>query len=124
MHQTQPSPAVVAVVCGVRDDTAQCGTRLHFLRNLPARADSVSGTWYVYILCCADGSLYTGVARDLPRRLRQHNGELAGGPRYTRGRRPVRLIWSEAATDRGAALSREAAIKRLDRDAKLLMIDV
>ncbi|MDZ7783697.1 MAG: GIY-YIG nuclease family protein [Halioglobus sp.] len=81
------------------------------------------GVWYVYILRCADGSLYTGVARDLPRRLRQHNGELAGGPRYTRGRRPVRLIWSESAADRGAALSREAAIKRLDRGAKLLLID-
>lgn len=83
----------------------------------------MKGAWHVYILRCADDSLYTGVARDLPHRLRQHNGELAGGPRYTRGRRPVQLMWSEPAPDRGAALSREASIKRLDRGAKLLLID-
>ena len=78
--------------------------------------------WHVYILECADGSLYTGIARDLERRVRQHNGEQAGGPRYTRGRRPVRLVWSEAAPDRSAALQREAAIKHLDRVAKLRLI--
>ena len=83
----------------------------------------MKGAWHVYILRCADDSLYTGVARDLSHRLRQHNGELAGGPRYTRGRRPVQLMWSERAPDRGAALSREASIKRLDRGAKLLLID-
>jgi putative endonuclease len=75
--------------------------------------------WHVYILECADGSLYTGIARDLGRRLRQHNGEQAGGPRYTRGRRPVRLLWSELADDRSTAQRREAAIKNLDRPAKL-----
>jgi putative endonuclease len=78
--------------------------------------------WHVYILECADGSLYTGIATDLERRLRQHNGVQAGGPRYTRGRRPVRLLWSETATDRGAAQQREAAIKGLDRRAKLRLI--
>ena len=41
--------------------------------------------WQVYVLECADGTLYTGVAANLPRRLRQHNGELVGGPKYTRG---------------------------------------
>lgn len=77
--------------------------------------------WHVYILRCADGSLYTGVARDLEKRLRQHNGELVGGPRYTRGRRPVDLLWSEGAADRSTAQQREAAIKRLSRAAKLLL---
>ena len=73
------------------------------------------------MLECADGSLYTGIAADLPRRLRQHNGELAGGPKYTRGRRPVRLLWSEPATDRGSAQQREASIKALSRAAKLTL---
>ena len=74
------------------------------------------------MLECADGSLYTGVAADLARRLRQHNGELAGGPKYTRGRRPVRLLWSEQAPDRGSAQQREAFIKSLPRAAKLALL--
>jgi putative endonuclease len=78
--------------------------------------------WCVYILQCADGSLYTGIARDLERRLLQHNGELAGGPRYTSGRRPVTLLWSAAAPDRSVAQQREAAIKNLSRAAKLRLI--
>lgn len=78
--------------------------------------------WYVYVLRCADGCLYTGVARDVERRLRQHNGEIAGGARYTRGRRPVTLIWSEVHDDRAAAQRREAALKRLPRPAKLALI--
>jgi len=82
----------------------------------------MADAWHVYILQCADGSLYTGVARDLGRRLEQHNGGLAGGPKYTRGRRPVQLAWSATATDRSAALQREAAIKKLSRDKKLRLI--
>ncbi len=76
----------------------------------------------MYILECADGTLYTGVASDLVRRLRQHNGEIVGGPKYTRSRRPVRLLWSEDATDRAAAQRREAAIKQLSRSAKLALV--
>jgi putative endonuclease len=79
-------------------------------------------SWQVYILECADGSLYTGIAIDLKRRFQQHNGELAGGPKYTRGRRPVTLRWSDAAVDRSAALQREAAIKKLSRKEKLSLI--
>jgi putative endonuclease len=78
--------------------------------------------WRVYIVECADGTLYTGVARDLVRRLSQHNGERQGGPRYTSGRRPVRLIWSDVAPDRSAAQAREAAIKKLSRAGKLRLI--
>ena len=78
--------------------------------------------WHGYILGCADGTLYTGIARDVERRLRQHNGELAGGPKYTRGRRPVRLLWSEAAEDRSRAQQREAGIKQMQRGAKLALI--
>jgi putative endonuclease len=71
------------------------------------------------MLRCADGSLYTGVAVDVERRLRQHNGEIVGGARYTRPRRPVTLLWSEAWRDRGAAQRREAEIKALTRGQKL-----
>ena len=78
--------------------------------------------WHVYLLRCADGTLYTGIARDLERRLAQHNGELAGGPKYTRGRRPVKLLWSAPAADRSAAQRREAAIKRLSRARKLDLV--
>jgi putative endonuclease len=81
----------------------------------------VSAGWSVYLLRCADDTLYTGIARDVRRRLRQHNGELAGGPRYTSGRRPVELLWHEQAPDRSAALQREAAIKRLSRRDKLVL---
>ena len=79
-------------------------------------------SWSVYILRCADGTLYTGVARDLEKRLLQHNGELVGGARYTRGRRPVQLVWSVSVEDRSAAQRREAVIKRMGRAEKLRLI--
>jgi putative endonuclease len=84
---------------------------------------AAAAQWAVYLLQCADGSLYTGVTLDLQRRLAQHNGERAGGPRYTSGRRPVQLLWWEAAASRSAAQQREAAIKRLSRSAKLRLRD-
>lgn len=68
---------------------------------------------------CADSSLYTGVTRDVGRRLRQHNGEIVGGSRYTKSRRPVCLLWHEEAADRSAAQQREAQIKSLSRAQKL-----
>lgn len=73
--------------------------------------------WYVYILRCADGSLYTGVATDLERRLREHNA--GRGARYTRGRAPVALVYQERCADRRGAARREHRIKRLSRAAKL-----
>ena len=82
----------------------------------------MSDPWHVYILRCADGTLYTGIARDPARRLRQHNGELAGGPKYTSGRRPVELLWSEGAADRGLAQQREAQIKQLSRVEKMALV--
>lgn len=84
----------------------------------------MENSWHVYILQCADTTLYTGIAKDLSRRLMQHNGELVGGPKYTRGRRPVRLVWSDEVADRGAALQREAAIKKLSRAEKLRLIAI
>ncbi len=78
--------------------------------------------WRVYILRCADGSLYTGITTDLERRLREHNGELPGGARYTRGRRPVRLLWRRSASNRSEACQLESRIKRMTRTQKLDLI--
>lgn len=75
--------------------------------------------WGVYLLVCADDSLYCGVTTDLPARLRAHNGGKAGA-RYTRARRPVRLLASTGPVlSRRAALRLEIAIKRLPRGQKL-----
>lgn len=79
-------------------------------------------SWHVYLLRCADDSLYTGVAIDVDRRLKQHNGDLVGGARYTRGRRPVELLWVEPAPSRSDAQQREAAIKKMGRAAKLALV--
>jgi putative endonuclease len=76
-------------------------------------------TWQVYLLRCGDGSLYTGATNDLERRLSRHAS--GRGARYTRGRLPVALVHAERAAGRGAALRREAAIKRLDRRGKLAL---
>ena len=76
--------------------------------------------WYVYILECADDTFYTGVTRDLAARVREHNA--GDGARYTRARRPVRLIYSEKAPDRGAAQSREYSIKQLSRTQKSRLV--
>lgn len=76
--------------------------------------------WVVYILMCADGSLYTGITVDLPRRFRQHNQGKAS--RYTRSRLPVRLAHEESQPSHGSALRREATIKKLSRRAKWLLV--
>lgn len=75
-------------------------------------------TWFVYMLQCADGTLYTGITTDIDRRIAEHNGEGRLGARYTRSRRPVNLAYSEPVTSRAEASRREAAIKRLDRRRK------
>lgn len=72
--------------------------------------------WHVYIVKCADNTLYTGIARDIEQRIARHND--GSGAAYTRARRPVVLVHQEPATDRGSALRREAAIKRLPVSVK------
>ena len=76
--------------------------------------------WYVYILECADHTFYTGITTDLDTRVREHDA--GSGARYTRGRRPVRLIYSEQVPDRGTAQSREYSIKQLSRTQKSRLI--
>ncbi len=72
--------------------------------------------WYVYIVRCADNSLYTGIALDVERRLAEHNGEKAA--KYTRSRQPVCLLYTEETNSRSAAASREFAIKSLSKSEK------
>lgn len=76
--------------------------------------------WTVYILECGDGTLYTGITDDLPRRLKAH--ESGKGAKYTRGRGPLTLRFQEKQPDKSAALKRELALKRLSRSEKLAMI--
>lgn len=72
--------------------------------------------WRVYILRCSDGTYYTGITNDLPRRITQHNK--GTGAKYTRARKPVVLVYCEAHLDRSSASKREAAIKALSRVQK------
>lgn len=76
--------------------------------------------WRVYILQCADGTYYAGSTTDLKRRLAEH--QAGRGCRYTRPRRPVRVVWSQGCRDRRAAQSREARIKAMSRADKTACI--
>jgi putative endonuclease len=87
---------------------------------MPKKDPKPTAEWVVYVVRCADGSLYTGVSTDAARRCRQHNAGTAS--RYTRSRRPVRIVYKEVVPDRSSALKREAAIKALTRREKLALI--
>ncbi len=76
--------------------------------------------WIVYILQCADGTLYTGITNDLDRRMAEH--EAGQGAKYTRGRGPFQLVYNEVCEDRGQASKREFEIKSLNREQKLGLI--
>ena len=76
--------------------------------------------WYVYILRCGDNTLYTGITDDVPRRLAAHRA--GTGAKYTRGRGPLELVYTEQLPDKSAALRREIEIKRLRRAEKERLI--
>ncbi len=75
--------------------------------------------WFVYVVRCADDSLYTGISTDVAARIATHNS--GRGARYTRARLPVQLVHVENKRSRSTALKREAAIKALPRDQKLTL---
>ncbi len=77
--------------------------------------------WLLYVLQCADGTLYTGITNDLERRLAGHNAGTAS--RYTRSRLPVRLLYTEGCRNRSSALQKEYAFKQLTRGEKQLYIE-
>ena len=77
-------------------------------------------SWYVYILRCGDGTLYTGTTDDVERRLAAHRS--GKGAKYTRGRGPLELVYTEELPDKSAALKREYAVKQLRREEKEKLI--
>ena len=79
-------------------------------------------SYWVYMVMCADGTLYTGIATDVPRRLAEHNGCKPKGARYTSARRPVRLVYQAAFANRSEASREERRIKQLTRAEKTRLI--
>ena len=80
-------------------------------------------SYFVYIVRCSDDTLYTGIAKDLQKRIEEHNSS-GKGAKYTKARRPVTLVYSETAEDRSSASKREYIIKKLSRTQKLELINV
>lgn len=79
-------------------------------------------SYFVYILKCNDDTLYTGITTDVKRRLDEHNNSIKGA-KYTKVRRPVKLMYQEKLKDRSSASKREYEIKQFTRDKKLELID-
>jgi putative endonuclease len=77
--------------------------------------------FFVYMLRCRDGSLYTGITNDLKKRMEQHSR--GRGSKYVRARRPFRLVYTEDAGDKSSALKREIEIKRLSRQEKIRLLN-
>ena len=81
-----------------------------------------SDLWFVYIVRCSDNSLYTGIAMDVERRIDEHNNDNKTGAKYTRARRPVKLVYFEEVASRSEAATRESVIKKLTRPEKEALI--
>ena len=81
----------------------------------------MNSSWYIYIVECCDGSFYTGITTDIDRRVLEHNFSFKAA-KYTRSRRPVRLVYKESVSNRSEASKREYSIKRLKRKNKSSLI--
>jgi len=82
---------------------------------------NIPDTWFVYIVQCSDNTLYTGICCDVQRRIHEHNN-LKSAARYTRSRRPVRLVYQEQVSCRSEAAQREHRIKQMKAEEKLELI--
>jgi len=80
-------------------------------------------SWFIYMVRCADNSLYTGIAKDVERRIHEHNSDNTSGAKYTKARRPVVLVYQEACESRSAATRREYEIRQLGRKGKEKLLD-
>ena len=80
--------------------------------------------WYMYVLLCNDDSYYCGITTCLERRLKQHNGVIKGGAKYTRGRRPCKYIYYEKCLDRSDASKKEYSFKKLNKNQKIEFINL
>jgi len=95
--------------------------------TLPSKAKPTKtkqAQWSVYVLRCADNSLYTGVALDVHKRLDEHNGITKNGAKYTHARRPVKLVYQEPADSRSDACKREYVIRNLNKSQKEKLIKI
>jgi len=81
----------------------------------------MEGSWYLYILLCGDGTIYTGITTDIEKRLEVHRK--GKGAKYTRGRGPLQLVYKEMCGPHSQALKRELEIKKMSRQQKQLLIE-
>ena len=92
------------------------------LNDASVQGDESKEMHYIYLVRCSDDSLYCGWTTDLKRRIDAHNGHISGGAKYTRGRRPVTLVYAESFHQKQEAQRREYAIKRMAKTKKLRLI--
>lgn len=92
------------------------------LNDASVQGDESKEMHYIYLVRCSDDSLYCGWTTDLKRRIDAHNGHILGGAKYTRGRRPVTLVYAESFHQKQEAQRREYAIKRMTKTKKLRLI--
>lgn len=92
------------------------------LNDASVQGDESKEMHYIYLVRCSDDSLYCGWTTDLKRRINAHNGHISGGAKYTRGRRPVTLVYAESFHQKQEAQRREYAIKRMTKTKKLRLI--
>ena len=93
------------------------------LNDASVQGDESKEMHYIYLVRCSDDSLYCGWTTDLKRRIDAHNGHISGGAKYTRGRRPVTLVYSESFHQKQEAQRRECAIKQMTKTKKLQLIE-
>ncbi|MCL1090210.1 GIY-YIG nuclease family protein [Shewanella profunda] len=90
---------------------------------MPKPSDTVSPQWFLYLVRCANGHLYTGVTTDVARRFSEHQSGGIKSAKYLRGKGPLTLMYQETVGSRGDALRREIAVKKLSRSQKLVLIE-
>ena len=95
---------------------------IDYLPSLVVMKRRAAHAYWVYIVRCSDGTLYTGIAKDLEKRIHEHNTATTGA-KYTKARRPVVCVYRTRATDRADAQSKEVVIKRLSRVEKEALIE-
>ena len=84
--------------------------------------DITTKIWIIYLLECGDKTLYCGITNNIENRLKQHMGELPGGAKYTRSRKPLKVVYQEEVNSRSEALKREFIIKKMSRITKLNLV--
>ncbi len=84
--------------------------------------DITTKIWIIYLLECGDKTLYCGITNNIENRLKQHMGELSGGAKYTRSRKPLKVVYQEEVNSRSEALKRELIIKKMSRITKLNLV--